>query len=110
MKYFEECASLNYPNESVGVYIASCKKKIKSQKGESTSGNNNSPNDTKEQDAECEQIMKKKNFYEILGVDQNASEDEIKRAYKKLAIKFHPDKNQSKLADETFKKVLLKLI
>ncbi len=106
MKYFEECFSLNYKDESVEVYIASCKKKIKSQKAENINRENDTQNDTIEQDRECEQIMKKKNFYEVLGVDQNATEEEIKRAYKKLAIKFHPDKNQSKLADETFKKVL----
>lgn len=49
--------------------------------------------------------MAKRDYYEILGLDKNASSDDIKRSYRKLAKKYHPDINKAPDAEEKFKEI-----
>jgi len=46
-----------------------------------------------------------KDYYKILGLPKTATDDEIKKAYRKLALKFHPDKNKAAGAEDKFKEV-----
>ena len=51
-------------------------------------------------------MAEKRDYYEVLGLQKGASEEEIKKAFRKMAMKYHPDKNPGdKEAEEKFKEV-----
>src|SRR4030067_2155607 len=50
-------------------------------------------------------MAEKRDYYEVLGGQRNASKDEIKDVYRKLAMQFHPDRNKSPEAEEKFKEI-----
>jgi len=49
--------------------------------------------------------MAKRDYYEVLGVDRGGSADEVKKAYRTMAVKFHPDRNKEPDAEEKFKEI-----
>ncbi|KAK7919064.1 hypothetical protein WMY93_010348 [Mugilogobius chulae] len=77
----------------------------KSCRGDKTGGkpSENHKTYTSDQLEAVRRVKQCKDFYEILGVQKDASEDELKRSYRKLALKFHPDKNHAPGATEAFK-------
>ncbi|KAJ8365714.1 hypothetical protein SKAU_G00145450 [Synaphobranchus kaupii] len=60
---------------------------------------------TSDQMESVKRIKQCKDYYETLGVDKDASEDDLKRSYRKLALKFHPDKNHAPGATDAFKAI-----
>ena len=49
--------------------------------------------------------MANKDYYQIQGLSKNSTPEEIKKAYRKLALEYHPDRNKTKEAEEKFKEV-----
>lgn len=58
---------------------------------------------TREQVDAVKKIMRCKDYYEILGISKDATDSDLKKAYRKLALQFHPDKNKAPGASEAFK-------
>jgi DnaJ-class molecular chaperone len=56
-------------------------------------------------EAEIANIIRAKDHYQVLGVPRDADKDAIKAAYKKLALRYHPDKNKHPKAIDVFRKV-----
>ena len=50
-------------------------------------------------------MSSKRDYYEVLGIQKNANKEEIKNAYRKLALQYHPDRNKEPTAEEKFKEL-----
>ncbi|MGH0152509.1 UNVERIFIED_CONTAM: hypothetical protein FKN15_022322 [Acipenser sinensis] len=91
---------------------ASCRKPTDSTDGGKSKNESNSSGAgetaksfTKDQVEGVQRIKKCKDYYEVLSVTKEANEEELKKAYRKLALKFHPDKNHAPGATDAFKKI-----
>lgn len=60
---------------------------------------------TADQSKEVQRILRTKDYYEVLGIEKNSGKEVVNKAYKKLALKLHPDKNKAPGSEEAFKKV-----
>ncbi|KAG7984407.1 hypothetical protein I3843_04G159800 [Carya illinoinensis] len=76
-----------------------------SSAGPSSSSASSSASFTEEQIAMVRQIKKKKDYYDILGLERTCTVDDVRKSYRKLSLKVHPDKNKAPGAEEAFKAV-----
>ncbi|KAI4335746.1 hypothetical protein L6164_014358 [Bauhinia variegata] len=70
-----------------------------------SSSSSSSASFTEEQIATVREIRRKKNYYEILGLEKSCTVEDVRKAYRKLSLKVHPDKNKAPGAEEAFKAV-----
>ena len=111
-RLFQKSMSL-FPTEEAAKYLELSSSKQQSPvNSEATRKAASSPpaptataNYTREQEIMCREILQKADYYDILGLQKAASQDEIKKSYRKLALRLHPDKNQAPSASEAFKKI-----
>ena len=92
------------PEESAPSSPATPAPATSSSSSSSSSSNSSAPRNPALQ-KELQRILKTRNLYEILAVPTDASDDTIARAYKKLALKFHPDKCKEPGGEDAFKKI-----
>ncbi|XP_021948301.1 dnaJ homolog subfamily B member 14 isoform X2 [Folsomia candida] len=102
-KLEETNASTNSSSDDVRNRRESPRKESSAGGDASSSSKSSGPEYTQEQLAAVKKIKGAKDYYEILGVSKEATDTDLKKAYRKLALQFHPDKNKAPGATEAFK-------
>ncbi|XP_037545965.1 dnaJ homolog subfamily B member 14 [Nematolebias whitei] len=84
---------------------AECSEANGANTGGETGGSDSAKGFTQDQVEGVQRIKRCKDYYEVLGVNKEANDDELKKAYRKQALRFHPDKNHAPGATGAFKKI-----
>lgn len=100
----ESCSSSSYSSSSSASSSAPESNGHRSN-GDASSNGQEGRDYTREQVAAVKRIRSCHDYYEILGVSKEATDTELKKAYRKLALQFHPDKNSAPGAGEAFKAI-----
>ncbi|EOY06537.1 hypothetical protein QUC31_016222 [Theobroma cacao] len=101
------CENLDSGSSPASPVVEKCVSSNKNRGGSTKldKGLNGERSYTEEHVQLIRQIKRHKDYYAILGVEKTCSADEVRRAYKKLSLKVHPDKNKAPGSEEAFKKV-----
>ncbi|XP_050213936.1 chaperone protein dnaJ 49-like [Mercurialis annua] len=106
----QTAASTNGPTDSTTTAAPNTESKVRHRgpvtgSSSSASASSSTATYTEEQITIVRQIKKKKDFYDILGLEKTCTVDDVRKAYRKLSLKVHPDKNKAPGAEEAFKAV-----
>ncbi|XP_010504660.1 PREDICTED: chaperone protein dnaJ 49-like [Camelina sativa] len=101
----DETGSAKPPGSAATAKDSSDRPSLRQRGSSTTSSSSSSISYTEEQISIVRKIKSKKDYYEILGLESNCSVDDVRKAYRKLSLKVHPDKNPAPGSEEAFKSV-----